>query len=248
MLDNVTIDQIRELKLTGMLHALHDIENSESLQTLTFMEGLGLLTTHEIEYRQNKRLARLLSCAKLRYPYAMVEDINIEHKRAIEPDQLRWLISGEWLLKHQNIIFEGKTGIGKTYLACACASLACRKGINARYFRLSKLLEAMRIANADGSYNQFIKKLLKIKCLVIDDWGIETISPERRSNLLEIIDDQYDQRSVIIASQLPIEQWHEYIGDHTIADAILDRIVHQAKLFKLKGDSMRKILDPNRSL
>ena len=248
MLDHVTMNQARELKLFGMLQALEDIDKNEALHELTFMQGLGLLMSHEVDYRQNKRLARLLAKAKLRYPSAMVEDINFEHKRAIAPEQLRWLISGEWLLKHQNIILEGKTGIGKTYLACACASLACRKGISTRYFRLSKLLEAMRIAQADGSYGRFTSSLLKVKCLVIDDWGIEPICPERRSNLLEIIDDQYDQRSVVIASQLPVERWHDYIGDQTIADALLDRIVHQAKLFKLQGESMRKKVDSNRSL
>lgn len=175
----------------------------------------------------------------------MIEDINYEHKRAIDPEELRWVTRGQWLLNHQNILLLGPTGIGKTYLACACAQLACRIGFNTRYFRLSKLLETIRVAQADGSYSRYIEQLIKIQCLVIDDWGIDPITPERRANLLEIIDDQYENRSIIITSQLPVEHWHDYIGDQTIADVILDRIIYQAKIFKLKGDSMRKINSKN---
>lgn len=243
MLEQPTHDKLRQLKLFGMLDAIEHIKQNQALQTLSFSEGLGLLVDQEVNCRESKRLKRLTTSAKLRYTAAMIEDINYEHKRAIAPEQFKFLISGQWLLNHQNILLIGPTGLGKTYLACACAQLACRKGITARYYRLSKLLEALRIAHADGSYSRFIGQLLKIKCLVLDDWGIDSISPERRSDLLEIIDDQYDQRSVIIASQIPVENWHDYIGDNTIADAILDRIVHQASIFKLDGDSMRKKLE-----
>lgn len=243
MLEQVTIDKLRTLRLLGMLEAIDTMQKNEALQNISFSDGIGLLADQEVNLRESKRLSRLIKTAKLRYPQAMVEDINYEHKRAITREQLQWMISGKWLLNHQNILLLGPTGIGKTYLACACAQLACRMGFQTRYYRLSKLLEAMRIAHADGSYSKLTSSLLKTKCLVIDDWGIDPISPDRRADLLEIIDDQYDNRSVIISSQLPIEHWHGYIGDHTIADAILDRIIHQAKIFTLKGDSMRKNID-----
>jgi DNA replication protein DnaC len=243
MLQQPTLDKIRQFKLFGMLDALDRIQQNQSLQTLSFSEGLGLLIDQEAHYRENKRLVRLLKSAKLRYPNAMIEDINYEHKRVISSQQLKSITTGQWLINYNNLIFIGPTGIGKTFLACACAQLACRFGYQTRYYRLSKLLEALRIAHADGSYSRLLAQLLKTKCLVIDDWGIDAISPERRADLLEIIDDQYDNRSVIIASQLPIEHWHEYIGDHTIADAILDRIIHQATIFKLNGESMRKKLE-----
>lgn len=243
MLEQITIDKLRNLKLFGMLEAIDNMKQNQALQNISFSDGIGLLTDQEINLRESKRLARLIKIAKLRYPQAMVEDINYEHKRAITKAQLQWMVSGKWLLNNENILLLGPTGIGKTYLACACAQLACRHGVNTRYYRLSKLLETIRISHADGSYSKLTSSLLKAKCLVIDDWGIDPISPERRADLLEIIDDQYDQRSVIISSQLPIEHWHTYIGDHTIADAILDRIIHQAKIFKLKGDSMRKNID-----
>ena len=239
MLENITIDKIRQLKLFGMIDGIEHIKQSQALQTLTFAEGLAMLVDRETLYRDNKRLSRLLKNAKLRYPQATVEDINYKHKRAISPDKFKWLSTGKWLIENQNIIFLGPTGLGKTYLACACAQLACRMGFKARYFRLSKLLEALRIGKADGSYTKLITQLIKEQCLVIDDWGIEPILPEQRSQLLEIIDDNYENRSVIIATQLPIGHWHEYLGDHTIADAILDRIVHQAKFFEFEGPTMR---------
>lgn len=242
MLEQATHEKLRQLKLFGMLDGLEHIQKTQALQTLSFAEGLGLLVDHETNYKESKRLQSLIKSAKLRYGQAMIEDINYEHKREISREQFQWLIGGQWLMNHQNIIFIGPTGLGKSYLACACAQLACRKGITARYFRMSKLLEGLRIAHADGSYSRFLGQLLKTKCLVLDDWGLDAITPERRSDLLEIIDDQYDKRSVIIATQLPIEKWHDYIGDHTIADALLDRVVHQATLFKLEGDSMRKKL------
>lgn len=243
MLNNITLDKMKSLKLHGMLDAFEHINQTQALQTLSFTEGLSMLVDREVNYRDNKRLARLIKNARLRYPQAMVEDINHEHKRAVTAEEFTWLAKGQWLTNHQNILLIGPTGIGKTYLACACAQLACRLGVTTRYFRLSKLFELMRIAQADGSYSRLTASLLKAQCLVLDDWGIDPITPARRTELLEIIDDKYDQRSVIIASQLPIEHWHDYIGDHTIADAILDRVIHRAKTFTLQGESLRKTLD-----
>lgn len=240
MLDNCFIEKMHQLRLQGMLTAYQQISQSEQLHRLTLAEGLNLLLDHEVTYRANNKLERLLKIAKLRYPQALIEDINYEHKRAIAHEQWQWLTSGQWLVNHQNIILVGPTGIGKTYLACACAQLACRKGYPTRYFRLSKLFNAIRMAQADGSYSRLLGSLLKASCLVIDDLGIDAIEPQFRADLLEIIDDRYDQRSLVIAAQLPVEHWHNYIGDNTIADALLDRIIHQAKIFTLSGESMRK--------
>jgi len=243
MLDNCTIEKMHQLKLQGMLTAYQQISQSEQINALTLAEGLSLLLDHEVTYRGDKKLERLLKVAKLRYPQALIEDINYEHKRAMTHEQWQWLIGGQWLLNHQNIILLGPTGIGKTYLACACAQLACRKGYHTRYFRLSKLFNAIRMAHADGSYSRLLAALLKASCLVIDDFGMDSIEPQLRTDLLEIIDDRYDQRSLVIGTQLPIEHWHDYIGDHTIADALLDRIIHQAKIFTLSGESIRKNID-----
>lgn len=243
MLSSSTQEKMRQLKLSGMLSALEYIQQTPTLHTMTFQEGLGLLVDHEVTDRANKRLARLMKQAKLRYPNALVEDINYEHKRALKHEQLRYLVSGQWLTQHHNLLFIGPAGVGKTYLACACAQLACRQGAITRYFRLSKLLEALRIAHADGSYSTLMKQLLQVKCLLIDDWGIDTIHPGQRADLLEVIDDCYEERTVIITSQLPIEHWHDYIGDHTIADALLDRIIYQAQRFNLSGESLRKAID-----
>jgi DNA replication protein DnaC len=243
MIDQTTLGKLQELRLYGMIRALSDCSHNDALQQLSFQEGIKLLIDQEHSLRQTKRLERFIKQARLRYPAAMVEDINYEHKRAINPEQFRWMASGAWLANHQNIILLGPTGLGKTFLASACGQLACRKGAPTRYFRMAKLLESLRIAHADGSYHKLLSSLLKAQCLILDDWGIDPISPERRADLLEIIDDHYEQRSLIIAAQLPIEHWHDYIGDHTIADALLDRVVHKAKIFTLNGDSMRAKLD-----
>lgn len=240
MLHQETIEKLKNLKLNGMLEALRHIQQTDSLQELSFIDGLGILVDQEVCARETNRLNRLSKMAKLRVPGALVENIDFQYQRNIKPEQLKWMVSGQWLSAHQNILLTGPTGLGKTYLACACAQLACRRGVYTRYFRLSKLLETMRIAHADGSYARFTSQLLKAQCLVIDDWGIDAITPERRADLLEIIDDHYDKRSIIIASQLAVEHWHDYIGDHTIADAILDRIVHQARIFEFDGHSMRR--------
>lgn len=241
MLDNCFIDKLHQLKLQGMLTAYQQLSQSEQIHGLTLQEGLNLLIDHEVTHRADKKLNRLHKAAKLRYPNAIIEDINYEHKRGMLHEQWQWLTSGQWLLNHQNIILVGPSGLGKTYLACACAQLACRKGYVTRYFRLSKLFNEIRMAHADGSYSRLLTSLLKVSCLVIDDLGLDAVEPQFRADLLEIIDDCYEQRSLVIAAQLPVEHWHDYIGDHTIADALLDRIIHQAKVFTLSGDeSMRK--------
>ncbi len=243
MLNQVTLDKMHQLKLYGMSQAWQNMDKNIEHTTLTLDEGLGMLIDHELTYRQNNKEQRLLKNAKLRYPDACVEDINYQHKRALPRETLQQLLSCQWLTQGQNIILTGPTGVGKTYLACAIAQNACRSGYSARYYRLSKLLEQLRIAYADGSYTRLLGQLLKVQCLIIDDWGIEPIDQQHRNQLLEIIDDRYKQHALIIATQLPQENWHDYIGDATVADAILDRVIHKAINIDLQGESMRKVLD-----
>lgn len=245
MLEQATLDKLHQLKLNGMIEIIQSLKQNPSMHQLSFSEGLSLLVDNELAYKSNKRIARLLRQAKLRYAQAMMEDLNYEHKRAVSAETWSYLTTGQWLSNHNNLLLSGPTGIGKTYLACACARLACQKGINTRYYRLSKLLETLRVAHADGSYLTLLSQLAKVKCLIIDDWGIDHIDTERRSDLLEIIDDHHEQRSLIIAAQLPVEHWHDYIGEHTIADAILDRFIHNAYQVNLKGESMRKRIASN---
>lgn len=240
MLNQQTLEKLKQLKLKGMLHALEQWRHTHQTTPLKTDDVIGLLCDSELTYRHNNRLQRLVKSAKLRYPNALIEDINFDHKRAINQTQWHQLTSTHWLAEHQNILLTGATGVGKTYLACAFGQLACRNNYRTAYFRLSKLLQTMRMAKADGSYTRVLATLLKIDCLIIDDWGIDTIEPNLRADLLELIDDRYDQRSIIIAAQLPVEHWHEYIGDNTIADAMLDRIVHQSITLNLKGESLRK--------
>jgi DNA replication protein DnaC len=244
MLNDMTLDKLHQLKLQGMVQAYIKLRDNPNHQ-LTWQESLGQLIDQETTHRHNKRLQRLLKIAKLRYPSAMLEDVRQEHKRALTDSQWQWVKNGQWLTQYQPIIYTGPTGIGKTFLACACAQWACRQGFTTRYFRLSRLLQQLHIARADGSYGKLMGQLLKTQCLVIDDWGIDTIDAPSRTDLLEIMDERYQQRSLIIATQLPVEHWHDYLGDHTIADAILDRIIHHAQIFNLQGDSMRKIIDAN---
>ena len=246
MLNQQTIEKLNQLKLKGMLAAVERLSQTQQLAELNFTEGLGLLCDNEITERKNKRIARLLKMAKLRYPQAMLEDIKLENKRTISVPSWQQLSSGNWLGVHDNILLTGPTGVGKTYLACACGQLACRNNYVTRYFRLSKLLESMRIAKADGSYSKLLALLLKVDCLILDDWGLDPVPANLRADLLEVIDDRYDQRSVVIGSQIPVEHWHDYLGDSTIADALLDRIVHKAITLELKGESLRKNTKPQK--
>lgn len=240
MLNQATINKMHELKLFGMLQAWEQVLNKNEHSTLPFIEGLGIMIDHESNYRQNKKQLRLLKSAKLRLPEACIENIKYESKRNLSQVQIQGLLSNQWLKDNIPIILTGPTGVGKTYLACALAQHACRCGISASYHRLPILLEQLRIAHADGSYLKFLGQLQKSQCLIIDDWGIEPIPLERRNDLLEIIDSRYKRSSMIITSQLPIELWHDYIGEPMIADAILDRLVHKAIQIKIEGDSMRK--------
>lgn len=240
-----TLDKIRDLKLYGMLEAIGQIFQQQPHTELSATELLTLLIDHETIYRQNKKHQRLLKQAQLKYSSSCLEDIST--KGNIKRNHINQLKDLSWLQAKQNILLTGPTGVGKTYMACAIAQSACRNGYSCRYYRLSKLLEILRIAVADGSYLNFLAKMSKFNCIIIDDWGIEPLSEARRTNLLDIVDDMYQQSSIIITAQLPIEHWHDYIGEPMVADAILDRLVNNAVKINLDGDSQRKNLDSYRS-
>jgi DNA replication protein DnaC len=242
MLNQQTIDQLLRMKLKGMSYAYQE-QLQQPAQDLSFEERFGLIVDREWTYREDRRLKRRLKAAKLREP-ACVEDIDYRHPRGLDRSVLKSLTSCQWITKSQNLILIGPTGSGKTYLACALANQACRLGFITLYVRISKLLQDFQIAKADGSYAKLLTKLSKLNLLIIDDWGLTPLNPAERRDLLEILDDRYNRGSTLITSQFPIITWHDLIGEPTIADAILDRLVHAAHKITLKGDSMRKTRSP----
>lgn len=239
MLRHPTLEKLQALNLTGMLRALQDQLQLPDCTQLSFEERLGLLVDRESTERENRRLALRLGKARLRQP-AVLEDVDFTHPRGLDRALLLALASCRWMRERQNCLITGPTGVGKTYLACALAHKACREGASAHYARLSRLLDELAIARADGSYARRLRGLARLDLLVLDDWGLAPLTDAGRRDLLEILDDRYDRRSTLVASQLPVENWHAALADPTLADAILDRLVHNAHRIALHGESMRK--------
>lgn len=239
MLIEQTKEKLYALKLTGMLEAFDQQRSQPETHDLAFEERLGLLVDREMICRENKRLERLLRGAKLRVN-ACIEDIDYRHPRGLDRSRMAQLASCDWIQQHLNLCLTGATGTGKTWLACAFGNQACRQGYSVRYLRLPRLFEMLRIAQGDGRYPQLMNQLAKIDCLILDDWGLQKLNAAQRNDLMEIIEDRYKLRSTLIASQLPIDHWHDYVGEATIADAILDRLLHNAQRLLLEGESMRK--------
>ena len=239
MLIEQTFTQLRELRLTGMADALEEQQAVPDVQSLSFEDRLGLLVEREATVRQDRRLARLLRQAKLRLP-ATIEDLDLRSPRGLDRSVILRLASCDWVRNHQVVLVTGATGTGKTYLACALAQAACRQGISSRYLRLTQLIEDMALARADGSYPKLMSRLQKTALLAIDDYGMAPLNQTERRDLLEVIEDRSGRRATLLASQLPLDHWHEVIGDATFADAILDRLVHHAHRITLKGPSMRR--------
>jgi DNA replication protein DnaC len=209
---------------------------------LGFIERLDLLLDQERLNRDQRKQERLIRQARFKLR-ASVQEIDYQHPRNITQSQIAQLAQGEWINRSQNLLVTGPCGCGKTYLACALGHSACLRGYTVRYYRLSRLLLELTQAKADGSYHKQLKQLAKIQLLVIDDWGLESLKPAHRNDLMEIMDDRHGQTSTLMISQLPTDQWYASIGDNTLADAILDRLMHNAHRLQLKGESMRKLMD-----
>ncbi len=233
------LDTLNRLKLHGMAAAFSEQMTQSAAAGLAFEERMGLLVEREALYRDNRRLARLLQLAQLK-ARATLEDIDFRSRRGLDRAQLASLGSCDWVRSGQNLLIHGATGCGKTFLACALAQQACRQGLSALYVRAPRLFEELNLCHADGSFTQRLASIAKTHLLVIDDFAISAIGPRERTDLLELLDDRVGARSTLITSQLPIENWHDYIGDPTLADAILDRLLHSAHQIHLEGESMRK--------
>jgi DNA replication protein DnaC len=239
MLNHPTLDKLHELRFTGMAKALTEQMALPDIEDLSFEERLGLLVDREATEREDRRLQTRLRQAKLKQN-ACIEDIDFKQSRGLDKSLMLDLAQCQWIKKHLNLLITGPTGVGKTWIACALAQKACREGFTSLYLRLPRLLQELPIAKGDGTYTRLMNRLAKVDVLILDDWGLSKLIAEQRRDLLEILEDRHDTRSTIVTSQLPLDQWHHIIGDPTLADAILDRLVHNAYKINLKGESMRK--------
>jgi DNA replication protein DnaC len=240
MLREPTMEKLQAMRLGAMSAAWLEQQQSADVVALSFDERFAMLVDAEWMTRENKRLGRALKDAKLRLAEASMEGIDYPPRRELDKAFVRQLGSCKWIAEHQVVLISGATGTGKTYVSCALAQQACRKGYRTIYRRLGRLFEELNLARADGSYAKLLGKLSRTDVLVLDDWGIVAIKETQRQDLLEVMEDRDSVRSTVITSQLPRDKWHDYIGDPTVADAVLDRIVHRAYTIALKGPSRRK--------
>lgn len=239
MLNQQTVDRLHQMRLRGMAECLSSQSQNPDINGLSFEERFGLIVEYEWTYRQNILLSRLLKKAQLRLP-ACMEDIDYQKPRSLDKGFFKSLSNCQWIRSRQNVLITGPTGVGKTFIACALANAACRQGLSARYYRTPRLLTELAIARGDGSYHRLLGKIAKIDLLILDDWGLAPFTDVQGRDLLEVIDDRSQARSTVIASQLPIDHWHVALTDPTLADAILDRLVHNAHNIAINGASMRK--------
>lgn len=248
MMQEETIARLHQLKLHGIAEAMIEQSQSTIYGDLSFEERLGMLIDREVTARDNRRLTNLLRGARLRYSGACPEEIDFRTPRGLAKDAILSLAQNNWVRGKQNVIITGPTGSGKTFIACALANSACRGGHSAYYIRLPRLLQEMNIARGDGSYGKQLTRLAKYALLVIDDWGLAKLNDKERRDLLEVLEDRHGISSTIISSQIPMDRWHDTIGDPTIADAVLDRLVHNAHMItmSMKAESMRKLMSKTR--
>lgn len=240
MLNEPTVEKLHELRLAIMAEAWRQQQKDAKIGALSFDERFTLLVDAEHQARDNRRLTRLLKDAQLRIPQACVEDVATSAARGLEKAMLRQLASCSWVTEHLNVLITGGTGVGKSFLACALGQSACRKALRVTYRRVPRLLDELALARAEGSHARLLAKLAKFDVLVLDDWGLGVPKDSQRHDLLEVIEDRYGRVSTVVTSQLPVGKWHEWIGDPTMADAILDRVVNNAYKIDLKGPSRRR--------
>ena len=240
MMTQHTLTQLRSLKLSGMGDALQEQLSQPSMSSLSFEERLGLLVEREVASRDDRRRARLLSLARLKYPQACIEDVDTRRGRGVDRAQITSLALGDWIKTGHTVIINGATGSGKTWLACALGQYACRRGHTVSYLRTPRLAEELRVLHGAGGFGKWLVLLAKTDVLILDDWAVAALDASTRADLLEIIDDRAATRGTIITSQLPVEHWHSWIGDATIADAMLDRLLQRTHRITLKGESLRR--------
>jgi len=240
MLGQQTMDRLYELRLAAMATAWQEQSTDPKISALTFDERFALLIEAEHTARYNKRLKTLLKKAEFRYPNACVEDIDAGSSRGIEKATVRQFATCSWVAENLNLLISGATGVGKSYVGCAMGNMACRRGYKVLYRRLPRLFEELGLAKAEGSYTKVLARMAKLDLLVLDDFGVGRLTEANRYDLLEVLEDRYGNRSTILTSQLPFEKWHDWINDPTVADAILDRVVHNSHKIRLKGPSRRK--------
>ena len=239
MLHHPTLEKLQTLRLSGMYKALTEQMNMPESETLSFEERLGLLADREMTERQDRRLQTRLRQARLKHN-ACLEDLDYRAPRGLDKALMLQLATCRWVHEGLNLIINGPTGVGKTWIACALAQKACREGYTALYLRLPRLFEDLSLAHGDGRFTKLMAGFAKTDLIILDDWGLAKFTAEQRRDLLELLDDRHGTRSTLVTSQVPVDHWHEVIGDPTLGDAILDRLVHSAYRINLKGESMRK--------
>lgn len=240
MLTEPTLEKLRTLRLVTMAANYEEQRQKSDIAELGFDERFGLLVDAEYLSRENRRMRLRLRDAKLKLGQACIEDIDYPAKRELDKGVIRQLATCKWVEEHHNVVITGPTGTGKTYLACALGNQACRKGYRTMYYRSTRLFDELMLARASGTYARLLGKLARMDVLILDDWGLKPIGEQERYDLLEVLEDRYGSRSTIMTSQLPAAKWHDQLGEATIADAILDRVLHGAHRLTLKGPSRRK--------
>ena len=240
MITHPLLEKLSQLKCDGMKAALQEQLQQADMDSLSFEERLLLMLEREITQRNHRRLQARLKQAKLKQQTACIENIDFKSSRGLDKLQILSLSACQWVREHHNILLVGATGTGKTYLACALAHKACLEGFSATYVRLPRLFQELLIAKGDGRYTRLMQQLAKTDVLILDDWGLNSFTDDNCRDLLEILDDRHQVRSTMITSQLPVKNWYETLGNPTLADAILDRLIHNAYKIELKGESLRK--------
>lgn len=244
MLYQQTIESLHKLKLSGMINALKEQQQNRQFKEMSFEDRFGMLVDKELNEQENRRLDIRLRQAKLRQT-AAIEDVDFRTARGLDKSLILELATCDWLREHQNVLIIGPTGIGKSFLACALAHKACREGFTVQYYRTSRLFSELAVSRADGRYLRLLKSLARVDLIILDDWGLEILNKDQRGDMLEIFEDRHSRKSLVITSQIPFENWHSLIGEPTHADAILDRVAHNAHIINLEGGTMRKKTSKN---